>query len=145
MPIRSEERLRCFEDYLANKRKSLDALDESQHVGNMEQIAAWATGRLVMQLAEAFRSDPKHGYRPSLYAIIKTKSIEFDSLRQKIEALESEWEDFLGARSTIDYNHFAYYQIIGLGPFALPILLEKVEGRVEYVVCGAKGDYGTAS
>src|SRR5262249_48944591 len=29
--------------------------------------------------------------------------------------------------SRVEYTHFAYYQIIGSGPFAVPILLERVK------------------
>ena len=64
---------------------------------------------------------------PSLTAVINNELIEFDSIKDKIDGLEEAWNEYNYGKPFTDYNHFTYYQIIGLGPFALPILLKKVE------------------
>ena len=62
-----------------------------------------------------------------LSAIIGNRETAFSSLRDKIEALEDEWRSYNWGRSVYEYNHFAHYQIIGMGSAALPLILERVE------------------
>lgn len=63
---------------------------------------------------------------PSFSAIIENRPVEFDSIDAKIDALEEWWREYNDGKSMVDYNHFAYFQIIGLGSSALPSLLKRV-------------------
>lgn len=93
------------------------------------QAAARRMTEAVHKLASILRAqlDNKVSVTPSLRAIIDGEERVFPSLKEKIDALEESWRAHQGGRSRTEYNHFSYFQIVGSGPFALPILLEKVK------------------
>ena len=62
---------------------------------------------------------------PFLTALIGDKYVEFKSVSEKINALETVWREFYKGKP-LEYNHFAYHQILGLGKFALPFLIDKM-------------------
>jgi hypothetical protein len=69
------------------------------------------------------------------------------SLEDKFSALEEEWREYNAGRSTIEFNHFAYYQIMGIGPAAIPLLLKRVEqgANAWFVALKAIGGASAAS
>ncbi len=117
----------CFEfsEKQPPKFYSVRSGKDLARAGNEEAIAAQTMATLVMRLANQLHSTM--AVVPSLSAMIGEETKLFGSLAEKIDALEEAWLDYNAGRSFTDYNHFSYYQIIGSGPFALPILLEKVK------------------
>ncbi len=65
---------------------------------------------------------------PSLSAIVDGKAVIFNEINDKFSALVQKWEDYNSGKSVVDFCHFSYLQIIGLGMPAVPMLLGKVNG-----------------
>jgi hypothetical protein len=82
---------------------------------------------------------------PSLSAIIDNKTVRFSSVQEKVDALEESWRKYNAGRSITDYNHFSHYQIIGLGSFAIPFLLEKVRGGSSHWFVALKAISGVSA
>lgn len=82
---------------------------------------------MLLSLAYRYNELESASISPSLHAVIDGAEMTFNTLREKIDALEASWRAHNAGKSIVNYNHFSYYQIIGAGPFAVPLLLEKVE------------------
>lgn len=61
-----------------------------------------------------------------LQATVDGESKTFGTAREKFGALEAWWWQHNDKRATMAFNHFAYYQIVGMGAPAVPLLLERV-------------------
>jgi len=67
--------------------------------------------------------------RPSgpVKALIDGGAVSFKSMEEKFAALLEAWEDHNAGRSVTNYDHPAYLQIVGMGDWVVPRLLEKLE------------------
>ena len=119
--------------------KSLSTTDSFLPVSDLskEQRLSELAGRLTS--AVAFDVS-KHmtislSIHPSRKAVIDGVSQNFPSLHAKIDALAESWMSYNATRAVQDFNHFSFFQILGCGPFALPILLQKLsEGEDSWIV-----------
>lgn len=66
---------------------------------------------------------------PSLIATINEQQVTFNSIVDKFDMLERTWREYNLGRSRIEYNHFAHYQIVGMGMSVIPLLLERVDNE----------------
>jgi hypothetical protein len=67
-------------------------------------------------------------------AIVDGRQMSFPTAAEKFEALSRSWEDYHLGRSVIDYHDFAFEQIVGMGPCAVPHLLYKIaDGKSEWI------------
>lgn len=65
---------------------------------------------------------------PSFSAIMaEEEEVSFRTIFDKFDTLSRSWKDYNLGRSRIEYNHFAHYQIIGMGMSIVPLLLERME------------------
>jgi hypothetical protein len=62
-----------------------------------------------------------------LTAVLDGQQQLFPSQRAKFDALAERWNKYNRGRSVVEYNHPAYWQIVGMGPSAIPFLLEDME------------------
>ncbi|MGD0388713.1 MAG: hypothetical protein ABSC42_07135 [Tepidisphaeraceae bacterium] len=82
----------------------------------------------VRDILSSYRFGVECKKKPERYfAFVGGRKRKFGSLSAKFHALVNDWEDAHLGRSTTDYNHVAYAQIIGIGPQAVPLLLKKLE------------------
>jgi hypothetical protein len=62
-----------------------------------------------------------------LTAIIGGETKSFSGPRNKFDALAERWNRYTGGRSVTEFNHAAYWQIVGMGKAAIPFLLEDLD------------------
>lgn len=63
----------------------------------------------------------------SLRAFIDGRAMAFSSVAEKFSSLAQIWSDYNYGRSAINYDHAAYFQIIGMGMPVVPLLLQDLE------------------
>jgi len=76
-------------------------------------------------------------------AIIDGNAFVFESYADKFEALADAWDNASPGSSIIDYDNFALHQIIGMGPAAIPFLLDRLrcgEGHWVYALTCIAGE-----
>lgn len=71
---------------------------------------------------------PAHGGNGS-NAVISGTPCLFSTDAEKFNALAEAWNDHHIGLATLDFNHPAYHQIIGMGRTAVPFLLERLQRR----------------
>jgi hypothetical protein len=59
-------------------------------------------------------------------AIIDDRTVEFDNVEQKFEALAQIWKRHIRGKSIVNYSHFAYFQILSMGRSVVPFLLREI-------------------
>ncbi len=85
---------------------------------------------LIQALSEAIKLQRECFMRfvgPSFSAIMAEQEVSFRTILDKFDTLSRSWKDYNLGRSRIEYNHFAHYQIIGMGMSIVPLLLERME------------------
>lgn len=83
--------------------------------------------RLLRQVVNAIQGQ-------TCRAIIGGTTLTFTTLGDKLDALLEAWEDYTSGRSVIKYDHSVYTQVIGVGPPAVPVLLERLcDGDTDWV------------
>ena len=65
--------------------------------------------------------------RVESYAFIDGSSRTFPSDAEKFVALAQAWHEHQIGSATLDFNHSAYHQIIGMGRTAIPFLLNRMQ------------------
>jgi hypothetical protein len=60
-------------------------------------------------------------------ALINGESSDYGGVEAKFYALANEWREYNLGRSTTEYCHAAYMQIIGMGKEIVPFLIEQVK------------------
>lgn len=67
-------------------------------------------------------------------AIFEDGQRTFSSIDEKLNSLAEAWDRRNSIKSIIDYHHFSLVQIIGVGPQAIPFLLNRLsQGETEWL------------
>jgi hypothetical protein len=98
---------------------------------DLEKALVLLRGPVHTQLLQAFEFYLKG---ESSFGLIGGKSVAFNTIKDKFEALAQSWEAYNSGRSIQDNHHIAHLQIIGIGKPAIPLLLNRMlQGQVKWV------------